>query len=313
MKIFITGATGLLGGSLLSHFSSRRHEIWGLSQKPKSSSEKTTTWVKGTLESVNHWKNYLKSIDVAIHAAALTEQGASINEYWKINVEGTRNFLLACREMKVPKIILISTANVFGYGSIEQPGTELNPAKYPFTDSGYAQSKISAHELILEFSDLFIVSIHPTFMIGEQTEKITSSNQIFNSLLGKRIAFFPSGGKNFIGTTDVVHGIEKAIEHGKKGESYLLSDQNLSYLEFFTMASEINRQNTRLIPIPILVIRTLQWLSKSFFKHSKINPINLEIIQVKNFYSSSKAQKELHWKPQYFFQDLQKAIQSFKS
>jgi nucleoside-diphosphate-sugar epimerase len=131
-------------------------------------------------------------------------------------------------------------------------------------------------------------------------------------LLGKRIAFFPSGGKNFIGTTDVVNGIEKAIEHGKKGESYLLSDQNLSYLEFFNLTSKINRQKTRLIPIPILIIRTLQWISKYFLKHSKINPINLEIIQVKNFYSSTKAQKELHWNPQFFYQDLQKAIKSFK-
>ena len=312
MKIFITGATGLLGSSLLVHFSSNNHEIWALSRKSKTYSEKSITWVKGTLESINDWKNHLKNADVAMHAAALTEQGAPKNDYWEINVDGTRNFLLACRELKVPKIILISTANVFGFGSLEQPGIELNPAKYPFTESWYAQSKISAHNLIQEFSDLFIVSIHPTFMIGEQTGKITSSNQIFHSLVGKKIAFFPSGGKNFIGITDVVHGIEKAIEHGKRGESYLLSDQNLSYHDFFTIAAEINCQKTKLIPIPNRFIRALSWIAKRFLRHSKINPVNLEIIQVKNFYCSSKAQMELHWKPQFFLQDLQKAIDSYK-
>ena len=43
------------------------------------------------------------------------------------------------------------------------------------------------------------------------------------------------GGKNFVATGDVAKGIVSALSHGKDGESYLLSGENLTYREFYRL------------------------------------------------------------------------------
>lgn len=47
-----------------------------------------------------------------------------------------------------------------------------------------------------------------------------------------RFMFCQPGGKNFVATGDVAKGIVSALSHGKDGESYLLSGENMTYREF---------------------------------------------------------------------------------
>jgi nucleoside-diphosphate-sugar epimerase len=51
--------------------------------------------------------------------------------------------------------------------------------------------------------------------------------------LKNKIIFCPPGGNNFVCDKDVARGIIKALKKGVNGESYLLANENMSFLEFF--------------------------------------------------------------------------------
>ncbi|NJK86741.1 MAG: hypothetical protein HC906_12975 [Bacteroidales bacterium] len=56
---------------------------------------------------------------------------------------------------------------------------------------------------------------------------------------GKKIAFIPPGGKNFVDVRDAAKAICNAIEKGRNGEKYLLAGKNLTYKDFIRKLSAI--------------------------------------------------------------------------
>jgi dihydroflavonol-4-reductase len=194
--------------------------------------------------------------------------------------------------------IFVSTANTFGYGTKSNPGNENMPAKYPFTSSGYAMSKMKAQELVLEYANsgkLETVVVNPTFMIGPHDAK-PSSGKIITMIYNKKFVLVPLGGKNFIHVADVASGICNAIDKGKTGSCYLLANENLSYSEYYTKLSKAAGKPFYQIKLPSRLLNTIAVLAKlatkSGFK-SDLNPLNARILCVDNYYSSSKAVNDL--------------------
>src|SRR5699024_3041019 len=63
--------------------------------------------------------------DIVIHIAANTTQSSMrYRDYAEVNVTATRHVLDAAKAFKVKKTIIVSSANAFGYGTSDSPGTE---------------------------------------------------------------------------------------------------------------------------------------------------------------------------------------------
>jgi len=100
---------------------------------------------------------------------------------------------------------------------------------YPHTQSLYAQSKAEAKKCIdFASSEINIVTLRPTFMIGANDTK-PSSGKLILAALNKKIAFYPLSGKNVVAVNDVVHGIDKAFSLKESGLKLILANENLTY------------------------------------------------------------------------------------
>ena len=66
-----------------------------------------------------------------------------------------------------------------------------------------------------------------------------SSGKLLLMAYRKRIMFVPSGGKNFVATSDVATTVCNALTEGKNGQHYLASGINLSFKEFYLLQSRI--------------------------------------------------------------------------
>lgn len=192
MKILVTGATGFVGSHLLKKLD--KYEVSILSRK------------KIPINGVNVFVGDLfdkkillgaSKVDVVIHLA-----GSSEGNVYKINYEGTKSLIDACRENKVKKLIFISS-----YDAI------LN--------TEYGKSKLKAEDY-LKNSGLNYIIFRPTVIYGRDNKKDLGK---IISLIKFGIATIPSDG-NFklqpLFIDDIVSLILKSVESKSKNKTYFI-------------------------------------------------------------------------------------------
>ncbi len=300
MKVLVTGANGLLATNTIIELLDRGYLVKGLIRNKNnftSFEHDNLELFEGDITNELDVDNAVKDCDIVIHAAANTNQNLlSLSDYKEVNVRGTEKILKASIDQAVKKIIFVSTANTFGYGSKNKPGTELTEIKEPFSNSYYAISKLEAQNVLLKASKkIAVIVVNPTFMLGAYDAK-PSSGRIILMGLKKYIVFYPPGGKNFIHVNDAASGIVNAIEKGKNGEAYLLANENLSYKEFFEKVNMNTKNNPVLIKLPKLLLLLLGLIGnmvRLFGIKTDLSKTNMKILCVENFYSNKKAKIEL--------------------
>lgn len=301
MKVLVTGANGFLASNIVRELNRRGHSVRAMVRPTadlRSLSGTDHEIFYGNFINIIDAMEAAKGCDIVLHAAADTSQQKN-GDHTHVNVTGTFNMLEASCKNQVNRFIFVSTANAFGYGTKENPGDENLSPKYPFTSSEYVISKINAQAMVLDYAKngkLDAVVVNPTFMIGPNDAK-PSSGTIITMMYNKKIIPVPPGGKNFVHVSDAAVGACNAIDKGKTGSCYLLANENLTYKEFFTKLEKVSGKSFYKIRFAPGVLNTLgtfgNLISKAGLK-TNLNLINTKILSLGNYYSSSKAVKELN-------------------
>lgn len=302
--IFVTGVNGLLGTNTVNLFLSRGYKVIGLIRdynSYKGVQHKNLKLITGTL--FDDFTDLLKDVDYVVHIAAVTSQNIlSKRYYWKINSSATKQLYQAALISDIKKFIFVSTANTIGFGSKQNPGSEENPMRDPFLDSIYAVSKQSAENYLLTADrDMDTVIVNPTFMLGAYDTK-PSSGKIILMSWKKRVILYPPGGKNFVHVEDVAQGILSAIQRGKNGERYILSNENLSFYDFYKKVNINTSQNPLMIGVPKWLLMIFGYMGDALRYlniATSLSSVNTRILSINNFYSNSKsiAELDLDYKP----------------
>lgn len=152
-KIMVTGANGLLGTNTIIHLLNQGYYVVGFlrnKEKYLGGSHKNLELVEGDLMNTDDLMKVSIGCKFIVHTAALTNQNIqNYSTYKRINVYGLRNVVEAAIHNNVKKIVHVSSANVYGYGDLNNLGDETKEMSYPFTESFYAKSKKESQEFIL--------------------------------------------------------------------------------------------------------------------------------------------------------------------
>jgi len=124
MKFFITGGAGFIGTALIHSLLEKGHEVIIFDNFSNSSEEKISNFlnqgailVKGDVTNYEDLEKALGGCDLVVHLAAQISVEESIKKPEltnKINVGGTQNLLKACIAKNVNKVIVASSAAVYG-------------------------------------------------------------------------------------------------------------------------------------------------------------------------------------------------------
>tara|TARA_B100001059_G_scaffold235429_1_gene281016 strand:- start:4035 stop:5033 length:999 start_codon:yes stop_codon:yes gene_type:complete len=226
-KILITGGTGFIGSHLAEFFAKKKYKVtvfdrynpnYNLGWLSESEYKKKIKFIFGDVRDYDSVFNALKKQDIVLHLAALIGIPYSYISplaYIKTNFEGTYNVLESSKHLKIKKIFITSTSEV--YGSAQYiPMDEKHPL---VPQSPYSASKIAADNLALSYFYSFnlpVNIIRPFNTFGpRQSERAiipTIINQIINKNKKKEIDLGninPTRDFNFI--DDICVGFYKAV------------------------------------------------------------------------------------------------------
>lgn len=299
-RVFVTGASGLLGTNVVALLARQNYAVTALVRERSrfvGYAHENIRLIEGDITNKELLTTLIKGCRYVVHIAALTSQSLlTLDDYLPTNEWGTQCVVDASIANRVEKLIYIGTANTCGYGSLQSPGSETSPMRYPFTKSLYALSKLRAQAIIDNAAAyLPVITLSPTFMLGPFDSK-PSSGRIIQMALNKPVLFYPSGGKNFVHVKDVAVAVCKALALPATGQRYILANENLSYKAFYRKVLRLNRQKSLLIPIPnwmLNVIGLLGDLCRWCKVETEVSSVNTKIVQVLNFYTNQKAKQEL--------------------
>jgi UDP-glucose 4-epimerase len=169
MRFLITGGAGFIGSHLANHLHQMGHYVRVLDDMSSGDPAHLHPDIfvkRGDVRDVPSIWSLLHGVDIVYHLAARVSVPASIlypREYNDVNVGGTVALLEACRDVGVGRVVLASSATVYGRQE-KQPIHEEAPSRPAVP---YAVSKMAAE--------------HYLFTMGQLEGFETVSLRIFNA------------------------------------------------------------------------------------------------------------------------------------
>lgn len=147
--ILITGASGVAGRALCGALSGKdAPPLVCLSRNLAASPERNATWRNGSLFDAAGLRAALAGAGTAVHLA-LREPAAPAAEAARLNVEGTRALVEACREARVERLWMLSSVHARDARADAWPwAASLRAAEDLVRDSGLAWGIVRAPLLL---------------------------------------------------------------------------------------------------------------------------------------------------------------------
>jgi dihydroflavonol-4-reductase len=244
MKIFVTGATGFIGGHLAQKLIARGDQITCLVRNPGKATNLAklgATLVKGDVSDRAVMRETMRGADGVFHIAAMYKLGIEFkDQMMAANVEGTRNVLQAAIEAGVPKIVYTSTVGVFGntHGEIVD---ETYCVERQSLKSEYERTKWAAHYEVavpLQQQGAPLVIVQPGGVTGPgDTSPLNMTYDLYLNRMPLMMG--PRAGLTVAHVDDIVEGHLMALEQGRTGESYILAGPVLTYKQMMEMWQSI--------------------------------------------------------------------------
>ncbi len=297
MNIFITGATGFLGKSIVKSLIEKGHDISILVLPDEKVTGFENVQVKrGDITKKESLTAVCKGQDVVIHLAGAVGYGQHFSICEKINVEGTLNIAKDAIEQGVKRFIHMSSVAV--YGRKDKVDISEDTAFLKIGDP-YGDTKIDAEIALKELEkDLEITCIRPTVIYGPGDDKFLPK-LMENLKSGK--AKIIGDGKNrvdLIHVDDVVRFIDMILlEPRSYGEAYnLTNSKNLSWNEFMQMLSKEIGQSGKLGHLPYsmayVVAALMEVISKITKKQPRLSRYAVRVVGKHYNFLTNKAKEQ---------------------
>lgn len=312
MKLVVTGGAGFIGSAFIRHWVKSHPEdqlinidkltyAGNLENLKEIENNPNYLFVKADIADAKLMMDSLKNVDVLVNFAAESHVDRSItdpNPFIETNIKGTATLLEVARENSVKKIIHFSTDEVFGALDLESKekfseSTPHNPR------SPYAASKAAAEDLARAYANtynlpLVILNVSNNYGPFHFPEKLIPL-AITNAMEDKEIPVYGDGlyVREWTYVDDTASATEKAIEKGKSGETYLFgTEEELTNIE-------VLKKILKILGKPESLLKTV----KDRPGHDRRYALD-----------SSKARKELGWKPKYDFDiGLEQTVDWYKN
>jgi len=317
-KILITGASGFIGSFIVEEALRQGLETWAAVRKSSSKAflqDERIHFIELNLSSEEALKEQLQghAFDYVVHAAGVTKC-LHKEDFRRINTEGTMNLVRAIMELKMPikRFVYISSLSIMGAIREQQPYTEIQENDTAQPNTAYGKSKLEAEEWLSRLNKelgarneelLPYVILRPTGVYGPRERDYF---MMFKSI--KAHTDFAVGYQQqditFVYVTDVVQAVFLALEKGKTGRRYFLSDGAVYQSSTFSnlIRKELGNPWWIRITAPIWLLRIItfcgEYIGHMTGKVTALNNDKYNIMRQRNWRCDiTPAKEELGYEP----------------
>ncbi len=276
--IFITGASGLLGASLIETLFAAHHGVSDLQiralyrkQIPAIQFADKIEWIEGDILDVVVLEEALKGISEVYHCAAIVSFDPKQKQRMHAtNVEGTANVVNACIEAGIKKLLFVSSVAALGRIREDGPINETMNWSEETSNSEYGKTKYLAEMEVWRGigEGLDAVIVNPVIILGSGDWNGGSSG-IFKSVYN-RFPWYTNGVSGFVDVNDVSKAMTALMKSDISAQRYIISGHNTPYRTIFNLiadAFKVPRPSKKVTPLLAAIVWRLEAV-KAFFTGS---------------------------------------------
>jgi dihydroflavonol-4-reductase len=301
-EVFVTGATGFIGGRLARAIVDRGGHVTALTRDVSRAEDLAAEGAEVREGDITEPDGFeLGDPDVVVHAAAWVAFGipsAKEEIYRATNVDGTKHVLAAAKEAGVERFCHVSSVAAIGPtpGGL-YPEERAVEKRYPEYTNLYEETKHEAHEHVLENHGSTRTTLPmPGVVLGPRGGTGGIMEAFLEGTLWGLEGDNPTG---YVHIEDVVDGTLRAIEHGEG--PYILNDRNLTLNELWALFAETSGHPAPDREVPLWAAKLLAYaIQTPYHLLGKVPPLSVELVEaleVPLTYSSRRARDELKWDP----------------
>jgi dihydroflavonol-4-reductase len=302
--VIVTGATGHIGNVLVRELLTRGFNVRVLvlpddDTRPIAGLDVES--VSGDITDTESLKSAFTGADVVFHLAGIvTIMPGMATVLEKVNVNGVRNVIDACRACGVRRLVYTSSIHAVA----EPPHGTVIDESQPFSPErvlgDYARSKARATLLLLDEikkGGLDAVICCPTGVIGPWDYGISNIGQLIIDFASGQLKSYVGGAYDFVDVRDVAQGLILAAEKGQSGRHYIFSGAQVQVPE---LIKELERDIGYPAPtyrIPAVIARAAGVLASVYYRLLRRKPVftaySIDVLRSNSLVSSDRARREL--------------------
>src|SRR3954468_1201452 len=226
---FVTGGSGFIGGRLIQRLVGDGWRVRARARSPEAAAKVEALGaesVRGELGDGGAMRGGAHGCAYAFHSAAHLGAAGDWEAFERVNVQGTKDLLAACRHAEVKRFVHVGTEASLMAGDPLIEADERTPLR-PDSPSPYPATKAKAEIAVLGASEEGVfetVSVRPRFVwgVGDTTLLPVIADQV----RAGKFAWI-AGGKNRTSTShvdNVVEGLVAGALRGVPGNAYFVLD-----------------------------------------------------------------------------------------
>ena len=322
MRVFVTGATGFVGGHVARAYAAQGAQLRLLTRSGSNLAGIegiAGETVVGDLRQAGKLRDALAGCDALVHVAADYRLWVpDPSEMYAANVDGTRALLKLAREVGVRKVIYTSSVATMGFDRAGTIVDESTPVSIADMIGHYKRSKFLAEQeaIAAARAGQHVMVLNPTTPIGSGDAKPTPTGRIVVDFLNKNFPAYVDTGLNLVDVDEVARMHVVALERGTPGERYILGGENLTLKQILDRLSAITGLPSPTTKVPHAVAMAFAFFDEAITGklRGKEPRATVEAVRMGRkmmFAASAKAERELGFRILPVYPALRGAVEWF--
>jgi dihydroflavonol-4-reductase len=299
-RVFITGATGVVGTDLLSKLLARGDDVVALARSDDAEQVLVARGVRvqrGDINDEQAMTAGMQSCELAFHVGGINKFCvADPAPMLHANVDGAVTAVKAAERAGVPRLVMTSSAATLGeaHGVV---GDEWTPHR-GFYLSNYERSKTLGERAAMRTAREIgqdVVYVNPSSVQGPG--RAGGTGRFFLAFVDGRLKVFVDTYVSLVDIQDCSAGHLLAAQHGVAGERYLLSGIGMTITQALSLAADVAgvERKPRLAPRPLAIIgaAAAQYAFRARGKHPPVCREMVRTLLHGHRYDGSRAEREL--------------------
>lgn len=305
----VTGAAGFLGGHICRQLLERGDKVRAFAlpgDKAIQYIPEGVEVVEGNLCNMKDVQRFFTVEDdvetICLHIASIVTVTPDYSPLvMNVNVGGTKNIIRCCLDHKECKKLVYCSST----GAIpeEKKGRKIREVMYFDEDQTvgcYSRSKAIATQAVLDAANIDGLNacvVHPSGILGPEDPALGETTKTVIDIIKGEMPMGMDGSFNLCDVRDLAAGTIAAADKGKKGECYILANEEVSFRDFCKLLNEESgcKPIKQFLPLGIAykLAAIMEKMAAKSGKQPLMTTFSVYNLARNNSFDYSKAQRDL--------------------